>query len=214
MENLRNFLVELRTAAWRTSGARFNSARRLKWRDWLATFSIAMFSAVGVGITIIQRIYEYKVGSDIDNYLTALSVFIGLFVIIISLIEWGLNGPVIREKLYDNAVRLNQFHRKLSQALANSDSSNSFNNDEITELRKEYESIKDSCPFNHEPIDDLLFLANHRMSSEFLDLQKKPRISWVEDKYIRIKNILWDKWYFSIFWIIIISLLAAVLHLH
>ncbi|WP_409574965.1 hypothetical protein [Sulfuritalea sp.] len=39
MTSITNFLEELRTAAWRTEGARFNAARRLKRRDWFATFS-------------------------------------------------------------------------------------------------------------------------------------------------------------------------------
>lgn len=212
MQNLRDFLVNLRTTCWRTSGARFNAARRLERRDWLATFSISMFSAFGVGITVFQKIYEIKSGSDVDKYLTALSVFIGLFVIIISLIEWGLNGAVTREKLYENATKLNQLQRKLAQALANGGGETAnYSNDEATSFRTEYESIKDSCPFNHRPIDDELFLTKHRLSSEFLDTNKKPTICWLEDKYIKLKSLIWDNWYFGIFWLIIVSLMVVVI---
>jgi SMODS and SLOG-associating 2TM effector domain family 5 len=67
------FLTRLRFTAWRTMGARFNAARRLKRRDIIGAFSIAVFAMIGVGLAIVQPIYEVRPG-NLDNFLTALSV--------------------------------------------------------------------------------------------------------------------------------------------
>ena len=74
MTNTENFLSELRTSAWCTSGARFNASRRLRRRDWFAMFSIAIFSAIGVGLAIVQKIYGFETGMPADNFVTALSI--------------------------------------------------------------------------------------------------------------------------------------------
>ena len=81
---MENFLTELRTRVWRTSGARYNAARRLRLRDWFATFSIAMFSAIGIALAVVQKVYAFDANSPVDRYITVLSVAIGLFVIVIS----------------------------------------------------------------------------------------------------------------------------------
>ena len=87
MNHVENSLLALEESVRKTAGVRYNAARRLERRDWFATFSIAMFSAISVGIAVMQKVYALLPGSLIDDYLTALSIFIGIFVIVISLIE-------------------------------------------------------------------------------------------------------------------------------
>lgn len=207
---MREFLQSLRTKAWRTSGARYNAARRLRRRDWFATFSIAMFAAIGIALTVVQKVYAPKAASDLDNYLTVLSVFIGLFVIVISLIEWGFSGSVTADALYRNAELLNQHQRKIEQVLSASGEPSEV---VVTDLREEYEAIKASCSYNHEPVDDLLFRAQQRLSKEFReDCRKdgKPQMNWVSGKWAT----LMDQWSsaktFFAFWLVIIAFLVAM----
>lgn len=202
---MKDFLQSLRTQAWRTSGARYNAARRLRRRDWFATFSIAMFSAIGIALTVVQKVYVPKAGSDVDNYLTVLSVFIGLFVIVISLIEWGFSGSVKADALHRNAELLNQHQRKIAQALATAGDPGEA---VVTQLREEYEAIKDSCSYNHEPVDDELFRAQQRLSREYLDEHGIPQMSWLAGKW----STLMDQWssakVFLAFWAMILGLLV------
>ena len=60
---------KLKTDAWQTAGARYNAARRLKRRDLFATISLSLFSAIGVGLAVVQKIYNPQSGSTLDNYL-------------------------------------------------------------------------------------------------------------------------------------------------
>lgn len=207
MNNMQTFLENLRTTAWRTAGARFNAARRLKRRDWFATFSIAMFSAISVGLAVVQKIYALRAGTPIDNYVTALAVSIGLFVIVISLIEGGAGNSVKADSLHRSGKELNAFWRQLDQRLSEAAGGHPCAAEEVTALREEYEEIKDRCPYNHEPVDDLLFLAEHRLGPEFADRSGNPTIPWFGERWIRLRSLLNAIWYFSLFWIVISVLL-------
>lgn len=207
MSNLQVFLTDLRTNAWRTEGARFNAARRLRRRDWFATFSIGIFSAFGIGVSFVQKVYEATAGTPADKYLTALSVCLGLFVIVISLIEWGASGSVKAESLYQNAQELNAFQRKLAQVLAEIGGGRVLVADEVTEFREEYERIKGGCAHNHEPVDDQLFLAQQRFNTDFSTLFRRPKPSWLEATWRKAQSILSVVWYFGLFWIVVCGLL-------
>ena len=203
MSNIQQYLESLRTDAWRTAGARFNANRRLKIRDWFATFSIAMFSAIGVGLVVFQKVYAVPTGSSTDKFLTVLAVSLGLFVIVISLIEWGAAGGKKAEALHRNAEQLNHFQRELQQLLAEAADGSICEPDRVSELREKYETIKAECAHNHEPIDDALFVSAHRLSPQFLNEQGKPKINWWQSFLTQVRSLLASFWYFSIFWLVV-----------
>jgi SMODS and SLOG-associating 2TM effector domain family 5 len=206
------FLGKLKTTAWRTMGARFNASRRLKRRELVANASIAIFALLSVILAIGQRLYSIPPGSALDNYVTALSVSLGLFVIVISLIEGSNLGPQKAELLYRNGEELNAFQRKLELL-----SDPTLEDDNVTklevldELRDEYEKIKGRCPYNHEPIDNQSFQADHRLSPEFLDDKGTPTMGRGKAFWIRILNFLSPVWYFGALWIVVGALLSAIL---
>lgn len=204
---MKDFLQSLRTQAWRTSGARYNAARRLKRRDLIATFSIAMFSAIGIALAIVQKVYVQKGTSDLDNYITILSACIGLFVLVISLIEWGFSGSVKADALHRNAESLNRHQRKIAQVLATSGEPSDA---EVTEIRNAYEAIKDSCPYNHEPVDDELFRAQQRLSDEYRNIDGKPKMSRLAGAWVWLKDQWSSAWIFLAFWLVVVALLVAM----
>lgn len=207
---MNDFLQRLRTQAWRTAGARYNAARRLKRRDWLATFSIAMFSAIGIALAVVQKVYVQKSTPELDSYITVVSACIGLFVLVISLIEWGASGAVKADALHRNAELLNQFQRKIEQDLA---SSSALVEPLATARREEYEEIKAGCAHNHEPLDDELFRAQQRLSKEFRTDCKpdgKPQMSWIKGK-LAVLMALWSAaWAYLAFWVVMLFLLLNI----
>ena len=207
MTQTEKFLIELRTTTWSTSGARFNASRRLKRRDSIGMFSIAMFAAIGVGLSIVEKAYALHPGSQIDNYVTTLSICIGLFVIVISLIEWGSSSSLRADALYRNAEELNELQRRLAQLLAEISDGRKLEPSEVNTARADYENIKKACRFNHEPIDHQLFIADHRLSPEFLDGSGRPRTSWLRAQQIRLMSVVSIGWYFGVFWVAILILL-------
>jgi hypothetical protein len=207
MTNIHSFITDLRTTAWRTEGARFNASRRLRRRDWFATLSIATFSAAGIGVTFVQKVYEITAGTSADKYLTAVSLCLGLFVVVISLIEWGGGGAVKAEALFQSAQRLNAFQRELGQLLSEVADGKVFSPDEVGRLRERYEQIKIECPHNHEPIDDQLFLAQQRLDRDFKENFRRPAPSWLEAKGASLQSLGSVVWYFGLFWLGIASLL-------
>lgn len=166
-----------------------------------------MFSVIGIALAVVQKVYTPKAASDLDNYLTVLSVCIGLFVLVISLIEWGFSGAVKADALHRNAELLNRHQRKIAQVLATSGVPSDI---VITALREEYETIKDSCPYNHEPIDDELFRAQQRLSPEYLDKNGKPKMSCANGKWAAFMDHWGSVKAFLAFWLVIIGLLVAM----
>lgn len=204
---MNDFLQRLQTQAWRTSGARYNAARRLKRRDWLATFSIAMFSAIGIALAVVQKVYVQTSTPALDSYITVVSACIGLFVLVISLIEWGASGAVKADGLHRNAELLNQFQRKIEQDLA---SSIALDETLATARREEYEEMKAGCAHNHEPLDDVLFRAQQRLSKEFRKDCKpdgKPQMTWIEGKWAELMALWGAAWAYLAFWVVILALL-------
>lgn len=201
---MEKFLTDLRTRVWRTAGARYNASRRLRLRDWFATFSIAMFSAIGIALAVIQKVYGFEASSSVDKYITVLSVAIGLFVIVISLIEWGFSGAVKADVLHRNAEQLNRLQLEIAQTLS---SGGDLNSEVATKFRERYEEIKDSCSFNHEPIDDALFRSQQRLSDEFADKADKPQMSWITAKWTEFMSLCSAAKVFVVFWMVIIAIL-------
>ena len=199
---MKDYLNTLRTEAWRTASARYWAARRLRRREFFSTVSLAMFSAISVGIAVVQRIYVPS-GSALENYLTALSGCLGILLLTVSLMEWGAGNGAKAEALHSNAEELNSFHRKVRSYIARLDAGEVMTWQHVDALRSEYESAKRLCRYNHEPIDDDRFRADHRCASEFrkpdgTDLFNAGQAAWISFRWY-LNSI----WYFALFWLLV-----------
>lgn len=202
---MNKFLSDLCTAAWRTAGARYNAARRLKKRELVSTVSLAFLSALTVAIAFTQRVYSVPSGSELDNYLTSISACLGIFLLAISLMEWGAANGAKADALHKNAEELNSYRRHVEQTKAELNSGIAITWDQVTVLRTEYEAIKLRCSYNHDPIDDRLFLAEQRNATEFLN-GTKPIVNGVNAIFIRFQHYFSSIWYFFMFWLIVLLL--------
>lgn len=137
-----------------------------------------MLSALSVAAAVAQRIYSPQPGSSLDNYLTAVSVALGVFLLTISLLEWGASYGAKADALHRNAEDLTAYQIKLAYVLAKMDSGKIVEDSEVDALRVEYETIKDRCPCNHAPSDDALFRAQQRMAPELGAVNGKPVMTY------------------------------------
>lgn len=209
---MEKFLRTLQTDAWRTSGARYNAARRLRRRELFATVSLTFFSALSVAVAFIQRVYLTISGSPLDNYLTALSACLGVFLLAISLMEWGAANGVKADALHRNAEELNGFQRRLALVLAQLAALQPLSWVQVEALSVEYEKLKGQCIYNHSPLDELHFRATKRAAPEFKNADGKPSICGAEAGWIAAQWQIASVWYFAVFWIVIgFALLAALL---
>ncbi len=211
MNHVEIAVCKLRQSAKITAGARFNAARRLKKRDWFGTFSIAMFSAISIGIAAVQKVYAFSTGSLADNYLTALSISIGLFVVVISLIEWGVNARLHADMFQKNAEDLNHFRRELDLRLAKAEDGFTLSHEEADLLNEKYERIMRSCPINHETIDKELFDIEESATLKANDWNATKIIDMVYKTRIRLNTLLSGIRYFLVFWLFILALLAIAI---
>jgi SMODS and SLOG-associating 2TM effector domain family 5 len=209
---MRDYLALLQLEAWRTAGARYNAARRLQRRELFSTVSLALFSAASVGVAFLQRIYAPP-GSRVDNYLTALSACIGVLLLTISLMEWGSRNGAKAEALHRNAEDLNASQREVRLLVARLDSGESIGWANVQTMKDRYEEIKARCSYNHDPIDDQLFLAAHRNAPEFQTTSGHPSISQWGAFLTKVHWYYASVWYFAIFWLVMIGTFALAFHL-
>lgn len=205
---MKQFLTELRTAAWRTAGARYNAARRLKQREWLSTCSLALLSALSIAVAFAQKVYAPTAGNPLDNYLTSLAVGLGVLLLVISLLEWGAGYGAKSETLHRNAELLTAYQLKLAQRIAAMDSGVVFDSESIDALRLEYEAVKDNCSANHLPRDDALFRAHHRRAKEFAAANGDPLIGALSAFGTRVAWRLSEVWFFAAIWALALGSLA------
>ncbi|CAJ0792762.1 SLATT domain-containing protein [Ralstonia holmesii] len=206
---MKMFLLDLRTTAWRTAGARYNAARRLKQREWFSTFSLAALSALSIAVAFVQKVYSPSSGSPLDNYLSSLAVALGVFLLATSLLEWGAGYGAKAEALHRNAELLTAFQLKLAQNVAQIDAGGSVTVKDVDDLRLEYEAIKDRCPYNHMPGDDALFRAHHRLAEEFSDKKRgKPLMSCREALLTQTRWHVSEFWFFGMVWVLVLGALG------
>lgn len=200
---MRQFISDLRTRAWRTAGSRYNAARRLKQRETFSTFSLALLSALSVAAAVAQRIYSPQPGTPLDNYLTVVSVAAGVFLLAISLLEWGAANGAKSDALHRNAEELTAYQIKLAQIVAQIDAGAVLTNDEVDELRLEYDVAKNRCAHNHAPRDDALFRAQQRSSPEFASPQGDPCMGDAKAFAIWLGWEWSTVWFFLVIWILV-----------
>lgn len=206
---MRQYVASLRTTAWRTAGARYNAARRLKQREAFSTFSLAALSALSIAAAVAQRIYSPVSGTALDNYLTALSIALGVFLLTLSLLEWGAAHGARAEALHRNAEDLTYFQQMLAQRLASMDGGRIYTDEEIDRFRVEYDTIKSKCTHNHAPIDHELFEVQHRTSPEFSDAQGHPRIGRSAAFWVRVRWNASTSWFLGLVWVAVGCALGA-----
>ncbi len=202
---MKQFILDLRARAWRTSGSRYNAARRLKQRETFSTISLAMLSALSVAAAVAQRIYSPQAGTPLDNYLTVVSIALGVFLLTLSLLEWGAAYGAKADALYRNAEDLTAYHLKLAHVLARMDSGKVVEDSEIDALRVEYETIKDRCPYNHSPSDHELFRAQQRTAPELGAANGKPVMTNLAAWFVKARWGWSTIWFFLLIWISIAS---------
>lgn len=200
---MKPFVLQLRTAAWRTAGARYNAARRLKQRETFSTFSLALLSALSVAAAVAQRIYSPQSGTPLDNYLTAVSIALGVFLLAISLLEWGAANGAKAESLHRNAEELNAYQLKLAHVVAQMDAGKAVEDARLDALRVEYEVIKDRCQHNHKPVDDELFLARHWSAPDLAGASGAP----ASGRWSAIR--IWVLWHWSTVWFFLLVWVAV-----
>lgn len=198
-------LKRLQTDAWRTSGARYNASRRLQRRDFFSTVSMALFSAATVAAAFCQKMYTHA-GSQGDEFLTTAIACIGIFLLAVSLIEWGSANGAKAEALHRSAEDLNAFYRRVRFFRERSCDDSKGTWDDVRELVEEYEKVKNRCSQNHKPIDDVAFLAANRLAEEFQAKGITSFRAWWN-------RLVWgwsSIWFMLLLWILMISCLAAV----
>jgi hypothetical protein len=163
-----------------------------------------MLSALSVAAAVAQRIYSPAPASPLDNYMTAVSIGLGVVLLAISLLEWGASYGAKSDSLYRNAEDLTAYQLKLAQVIAKMSTGEVMEGSAIDTLRVEYETIKDRCPYNHIPVDHELFRAQQRMAPELGATIGKPVMTCWKALIIKLYWEWSTIWFFLLVWILVL----------
>jgi SMODS and SLOG-associating 2TM effector domain family 5 len=207
---MKSFLIDLRTKAWRTAGARYNASRRLKRREWVSTTSLALLSALSIAVAYSQKVYA-KGGTSLDDYLSVVAMGIGVLLLVTSLLEWGAGYGVRAAELFKNAELLTNYQLKVAQTLQAMESGGAVTLQEVDSLRLEYETVKDRCTTNHQPIDDALFRAQKRADPALRVGQKDDgalQMNWLVAQAVKVAWHASEIWFFVFVWALVLCSIA------
>lgn len=209
--SMKPFLVDLRTKAWRTAGARYNASRRLRRREWVSTSSLALLSALSVGVAFSQKVYA-KSGTPLDDYLSVVAMGLGVLLLVISLLEWGAGYGVRAEALFKNAELLTAFQFKVAQTLEAMNAKVTVSLHDVDLLRQEYEAAKDRCTTNHQPLDDALFRAQKRFDPAFRG-PDKAQMGLLDALYTQVAWLVAELWFFGLIWLLVFGAIGYAFYL-
>jgi len=183
----KNYSEKLYEKIWKTKGARFIAHRRLEQINQLSVWAIAL-NSVYVIITSLLSISPFSNYSKIaPEYLSLITIFFSLIIIVLSLIENSKNYKAKAESLHQCGKDLNKLYERLSQLLENNEQNSDITN-EIEKLGEKYQVVIDKYPENHLSIDYDLFVASHKdlYDNKFLAFLIRAKI-WV---YVRLPYYL------------------------
>lgn len=200
MNELRQFGEQLKTNAWRTQGARFNAARRLRLKGIISTYTIATLSIAALATALVEMIRGPTVMGLLDTQYSFTSIFLSLCILVLSLLEAGNDYSRRAERLHSNAMDLGKLVRRIGLELSFSPDAGVLK-ERLTVFQDAYNNLIESCSENHEPIDDQLFVARHRLSEEF----GERRIGYIKEMWIALK------WWTVVIWLHVLLLGATFL---
>jgi hypothetical protein len=166
-------------------------------------------SSLTVAMAFMQRVYA-EPSSGADNYLSTVSATLGVFLLTISLVEWGARTGAIAEALHQNAEKLNSFHRKVGVTISTLTGGGSLTWNEVQSLNDQYDAIKADCQYNHSPLDDAYFRSHHLFAPELPKGNPGPAMDRQEILSVKLKWHLSSLLYIAAIWIFLILLLLPL----
>jgi hypothetical protein len=145
---------ELDRTMWITKHSRFNAAYRLKRKNTLSVYSIAILSVYVLSITLLEK-YGFQV--NYGSLYGLVSILLSVFILVLSLSEAGKNYGVASERLFvcGNEIRELLDNLKKYSNVKEGDFSG------IYDISQRYSGVLRACGENHEKIDTDLHKAEY-----------------------------------------------------
>lgn len=161
--------------------ARFNAAERLANRYRWHSTSLVVFSIYTIALTIFDKFVPTS-NQQLSYYLSFISVVSSVFVVALSM-YLAFSEDIVRGKyLHDNAKLVKNLYQELKTKAVLELNSNNEQELNIIEYQQRYQTIMDSCPYNHNTIDHKLSLISEE--SEKTGVSKKIHETKIRFEYL------------------------------
>ena len=131
--------------------ARFNAAERLSRRYRWHSLSLVIFSIYVIALSILPQFFP-GISDTTRSVIGFVSIVSSVFVVALSVYS-AFSEDVVRGKyLHDNAKRVTNLYQQYKiEALAHEEGKS--RKIDTSRFEREYATIMDSCPYNHDGID-------------------------------------------------------------
>lgn len=131
--------------------SRFNAAERLSRRYRWHSLSLVIFSIYVIALSILPQFFP-GIPETTQSLIGFVSIVSSVFVVALSVYS-AFSEDVVRGKyLHDNAKRVTNLYQQYKiEATAHDEGRN--RKIETSKFEREYATIMDSCPYNHDAID-------------------------------------------------------------
>lgn len=163
---------QLRTKMWKTIGARFNAARRLRAMHRWSLTAVSALSAYVIIVTALPVFVPLNITPTQQGWLNFALMGMAIFILVLSLLESSNSYELRAERLHDCATEISQIRNELELRLY---SHLTLSVEQISEYQQRYDDTIRRCRENHEPIDYQFFETKHPKDFQLTFLQKTFR---------------------------------------
>ena len=186
---MKDLLESLYKRVMKTRNARFEAARRMERCDRFSVSCIAFLSLEIIAINIFQ----FAESSDIDKYISAATIFLSVFALVLSLIVNQAQYSLKASRYTACALSLDELSYEINRLLQ---SGKSLQVEDVAFYESKYTSIRKESNLNHDQCDHQWAMRKSAEVKEYYKYDSNP-IS-----YLIYRSTLWiNHWIFSTYFI-------------
>ncbi len=129
--------------------ARFNAAERLERKQLVSVVALSIVSLYFVGLSVWQALYASSIGEPTNRLITLVSIMSSICTMVLALIEAMNDYKIKAHQMHACALAVNDLLQELRLADTRDPQA-------VQDIRRRYNEIVRSCPYNHARIDYLM----------------------------------------------------------
>lgn len=129
--------------------ARFNAAERLERKQLVSVVALSIVSLYFVGLSVWQALYAPSISEPTNRLVTLVSIMSSIATMVLALIEAMNDYRIKAHQMHACALAVNDLLQELRLA-------DTRDHLVVQDIRRRYNEIVRSCPYNHARIDYLM----------------------------------------------------------
>ncbi len=136
---------------WKTKSSRFGAADRLRIRAWWKGISLGILSAYVLVLSVVPKYLDIGTVDHHTDMIGLVGLAAAVLMLVLSVVSLFDEDKIRSNYMHDNARDISDLYHAYKLRLLEGEQKPT--EQEIEEVRTQYQLILAKCPFNHDPID-------------------------------------------------------------